>query len=182
MGSGGLIVIGNDRCMVETARYFLDFTHRESCGKCTFCRVGTMRMWETLERIVAGKGRESDIDFLEDLGTKIRKGSLCALGQTAPGPVLSTIRYFRHEYEAHVRDGYCPAHQCKALSDVKLDPDKCVKCKLCVRNCPVGAVSGDTFEVDNAKCTRCNTCIEMCPKKAISRVKKGEGFNSEKGK
>jgi len=182
MGSGGLIVIGNDRCMVETARYFLDFTHRESCGKCTFCRVGTMRMWETLERIVAGKGQESDIDFLEDLGNKIRKGSLCALGQTAPGPALSTIRYFRNEYEAHVRDGYCPAHQCKALSDVKLDHDKCVKCKLCVKNCPVGAISGDTFEVDNAKCTRCNTCIEMCPKKAISRVKKGEGFNSEKGK
>ena len=163
MGSGGLIVIGNDRCMVETARYFLDFTHRESCGKCTFCRVGTMRMWETLERIVAGKGQESDIDFLEDLGNKIRKGSLCALGQTAPGPALSTIRYFRNEYEAHVRDGYCPANQCKALSDVKLDHDKCVKCRLCVKNCPVGAISGDTFEVDNAKCTRCNTCIEMCP-------------------
>ncbi|MBO4646599.1 MAG: 4Fe-4S binding protein [Lentisphaeria bacterium] len=182
MGSGGLIVIGNDRCMVETARYFLDFTHRESCGKCTFCRVGTMRMWETLERIVAGKGQESDIDFLEDLGNKIRKGSLCALGQTAPGPALSTIRYFRNEYEAHVRDGYCPANQCKALSDVKLDHDKCIKCRLCVKNCPVGAISGDTFEVDNAKCTRCNTCIEMCPKKAIARVKKGEGFNSEKGK
>lgn len=182
MGSGGLIVIGNNRCMVETARYFLDFTHRESCGKCTFCRVGTMRMFETLERIVAGKGQESDIDFLEDLGGKIRKGSLCALGQTAPGPALSTIRYFRNEYEAHVRDGYCPAHQCNALSDVALDNSKCVKCKLCVKNCPVGAISGETFQVDNAKCTKCNTCIEICPKKAISRVKKGDGFNSSTAK
>ena len=182
MGSGGLIVIGNNRCMVETARYFLDFTHRESCGKCTFCRVGTMRMFETLERIVAGKGQESDIDFLEDLGGKIRKGSLCALGQTAPGPALSTIRYFRNEYEAHVRDGYCPAHQCNALADVALDNSKCVKCKLCVKNCPVGAISGETFQVDNAKCTKCNTCIEICPKKAISRVKKGDGFNSSTAK
>ena len=172
MGSGGMIVIGKDRCMVETARYFLDFTHRESCGKCTFCRVGTTRMFETLERIVAGKGEMSDIALLEDLGPKIRMGSLCGLGQTAPNPVLATLRYYRHEYEAHVRDHRCDALQCNALVDVKLDQDKCIKCKLCIKNCPVGAISAD-FVVDNAKCTRCNTCIDSCPKKAIRRVKKG---------
>ena len=140
-----------------------------------------MRMFETLERIVAGKGQESDIDFLEDLGNKIKKGSLCALGQTAPGPALSTIRYFRHEYEAHVRDGYCPVNQCNALSDVALDPAKCVKCKLCIKNCPVGAISDD-FKIDNSKCTRCNTCIDTCAKKAIARVKKGTGYDSTPGK
>ena len=179
VGSGGLIIIGNDRCMVETARYFLDFTHRESCGKCTFCRVGTMRMYETMERIVAGKGVPEDIDFLEDLGQKIRKGSLCALGQTAPNPVLSTLRYFRHEYEAHVKEKYCPAKVCPALSDVAVEETKCIKCNLCKKGCPVGAITSD-IKVDNSKCTRCNSCIEICPKKAISRVKKGAGFDSSK--
>ncbi|MDD4817193.1 MAG: NADH-ubiquinone oxidoreductase-F iron-sulfur binding region domain-containing protein [Victivallaceae bacterium] len=175
MGSGGMIVISKKRCMVETARYFLDFTHRESCGKCTFCRVGTTRMFETLERIVAGRGEESDLDLLESLGNKIRMGSLCGLGQTAPNPVLATLRYFRHEYLAHVRDHQCGALQCGALVDVKVDHDKCIKCKLCVKTCPVGAISADDIVVDNNKCTRCNSCIEVCPKKAISRVKKGEG-------
>jgi NADH-quinone oxidoreductase subunit F len=178
MGSGGLIVVGNDRCMVETARYFLDFTHRESCGKCTFCRVGTTRMYETLERIVAGDGREEDIAFLEDLGQKIKKGSLCGLGQTAPNPALSTIRYFRNEYLAHVKDHACDALICSALVDVKLDTEKCVKCKLCIKTCPVGAIDPNTFRVDNAKCTKCNSCIEICPKHAIARVRKGEGFRS----
>ncbi len=177
MGSGGLIVIGKNRCMVETARYFLSFTHRESCGKCTFCRVGTTRMYETLERIVAGNGTEEDIAFLEDLGPKIRKGSLCGLGQTAPNPVLSTLRFFRNEYEAHVKDHVCDAMECRALVDVKLNTDKCIHCGLCIRTCPVSAIGPD-FKVDNAKCTRCNSCIEVCPKKAISRVRKGEGFNS----
>ena len=179
MGSGGLIVIGNNRCMVETARYFLSFTQRESCGKCTFCRVGTTRMYEALCRITEGKGTEADIAFLEDIGPKIKKGALCGLGQTAPNPALSTLRYFRNEYEAHVRDHKCEAKVCAALVDVKLDPAKCVKCGLCVKTCPVGAISsGDVFTVDNAKCTKCNSCIEVCPKKAISRVNKGEGFNS----
>ena len=178
MGSGGLIVIGNHRCMVETARYFLSFTHRESCGKCTFCRVGTTRMYETLERIVAGDGREEDIAFLEDLGQKIKKGSLCGLGQTAPNPALSTIRYFRNEYLAHVKDHACDALICSALVDVKLDTEKCVKCKLCIKTCPVGAIDPETFRVDNAKCTKCNSCIEICPKRAIARVRKGEGFRS----
>ena len=181
MGSGGLIVIGNNRCMVETARYFLDFTHRESCGKCTFCRVGTMRMFETLERICAGEGEESDIAFLEDLGQKICKGSLCALGQTAPNPVLSTLRYFRNEYEAHVKEKKCPVKACNALSDVAIELDKCVKCGLCRKNCAVNAID-ENFRIDNAKCTRCNTCIEMCPKKAVNRVLKGEGFDSSSAK
>ncbi|MBO5307150.1 MAG: 4Fe-4S binding protein [Lentisphaeria bacterium] len=172
MGSGGMIVIGKDRCMVETARYFLDFTHRESCGKCTFCRVGTTRMFETLERIVAGKGTMDDIALLEDLGPKIKAGSLCGLGQTAPNPVLATLRYYRHEYEAHVKEHQCEALQCSALVDLKLDRSLCVKCRLCIKNCPVGAISDD-FVIDNNKCTRCNSCMAACPKKAIRRVKKG---------
>ena len=179
MGSGGMIVIGKNRCMVETARYFLSFTQRESCGKCTFCRVGTTRMYETLCRITEGKGTEADITFLETIGPKIKKGALCGLGQTAPNPALSTLRYFRNEYEEHVRDRFCSAHICSALVDVKVDAAKCVKCGLCVRTCPVGAISkGDAVTVDNAKCSKCNSCIEVCPKKAISRVNKGEGFRS----
>ncbi len=177
MGSGGLIVIGNNRCMVETARYFLSFTHRESCGKCTFCRVGTMRMYETLERITAGNGTEEDIAFLEDIGPKIRKGALCGLGQTAPNPALSTIRYFRNEYEAHVNQKVCPSLVCSTLVDLQLDQSKCVKCKLCIRNCPTSTIS-ENFVIDNANCLKCNSCLEICPKKAIKRVPRGEGFNS----
>ncbi|MDD3886399.1 MAG: NADH-ubiquinone oxidoreductase-F iron-sulfur binding region domain-containing protein [Victivallaceae bacterium] len=172
MGSGGLIVIGKDRCMVETARYFLNFTHRESCGKCTFCRVGTTRMFETLERIVAGNGTMEDLDFLADIGPKIKAGSLCGLGQTAPNPVLATLRYYRHEYEAHVKDHYCEAMQCNSMVKLSLDQSKCVKCRLCIKTCPVGAISDD-FVIDNTKCTRCNSCLSSCPKKAITRVKKG---------
>ena len=177
MGSGGLIVIGDNRCMVETARYFLSFTHRESCGKCTFCRVGTTRMYETLERITAGNGTEEDIAFLEDLGPKIRKGALCGLGQTAPNPALSTIRYFRNEYEAHVKNKVCPSLVCSTLVDLQLDQSKCVKCRLCIKNCPAATITND-FVIDNAKCLKCNSCLEMCPKKAIKRVPRGEGFNS----
>ena len=168
MGSGGMIVIGKNRCMVETARYFLDFTRRESCGKCTFCRVGTTRMFETLERITQGKGTLEDIDFLENLGNQVRKGSLCGLGQTAPNPVLATLRYFKNEYLDHVEKHTCTALECNALVQVKLDQSKCVKCKLCIKSCPVGAI-GDDFVIDKDKCTRCNSCIELCPKKAISR-------------
>jgi NADH-quinone oxidoreductase subunit F len=177
MGSGGLIVIGKNRCMVETARYFLDFTHRESCGKCTFCRIGTKRMFETLERITAGAGNMEDLDFLKDMGQKIKKGSLCGLGQTAPNPVLSTLRYFENEYKAHVEDKQCNCLQCNSLVDVNLDMENCIKCKLCIKNCPVDAISDD-FVIDNSKCTRCNTCIEMCPKDTISRVARGQGFYS----
>ncbi len=168
MGSGGMIVIGKKRCMVETARYFLDFTRRESCGKCTFCRVGTTRMFETLEGITQGNGTPEDIDFLETLGNQVRKGSLCGLGQTAPNPVLATLRYFKNEYLDHVEKHTCTALQCNALVQVKLDQSKCVKCKLCIKSCPVGAISED-FVIDKDKCSRCNSCIELCPKKAISR-------------
>ncbi|MBE6404236.1 MAG: NADH-quinone oxidoreductase subunit F [Lentisphaerae bacterium] len=168
MGSGGMIVIGKNRCMVETARYFLDFTRRESCGKCTFCRVGTTRMFETLERITQGEGTLEDIDFLEALGNQVRKGSLCGLGQTAPNPVLATLRYFKNEYLDHVEKRTCTALECNALVKVKLDQSKCVKCKLCIKTCPTGAISDD-FVIDPDKCTRCNSCIEICPKKAISR-------------
>ena len=177
MGSGGLIVIGNDRCMVETARYFLSFTHKESCGKCTFCRVGTKRMYETLQRITEGNGTEEDIAFLEDIGPKIRMGALCGLGQTAPNPALSTLRYFRNEYEAHVKEKVCPSLACSALVDLKLNPANCIKCGLCRRTCPVGAID-ENFVIDNAKCIKCNSCKELCPKKTIQRVPRGEGFNS----
>ncbi len=168
MGSGGLIAIGQQRCMVKTARYFLDFTTRESCGKCTFCRVGTKRMLESLDGIVGGKGSEEDLDRLEDLGGKIINGSLCGLGQTAPGPVLTTLRYFRDEYLAHVRDGCCPSLECDALVDVTIDLEACIECGACIRVCPVSAISED-FVVDNDVCTRCNSCIEICPAEAISR-------------
>ena len=163
MGSGGMIVVGNDRCMVETARYFLDFTHKESCGKCTFCRVGTMRMFEILERITAGKGTEEDLAMLEDLGPKIKAGSLCGLGQTAPNPVLATLRFYRKEYEEHVREHRCSALQCNAFVDLALEQEKCIKCKLCIKTCPVGAI-GDDFVIDNEKCTRCNSCADTCKK------------------
>jgi NADH-quinone oxidoreductase subunit F len=172
MGSGGLIAIGSDRCMVETARYFLDFTARESCGKCTFCRVGTKRMLETLEKITGGEGVEKDIDFLEDLGEKVVKGSLCGLGQTAPNPVLSTLRYFKDEYENHVLNKRCNALICNALVNVTIDKEKCIDCKLCIRTCPVDAIS-DEYIVDNDKCTRCNSCIEVCSVNAISRTARG---------
>lgn len=169
MGSGGLIVIGNNRCMVETARYFLDFTARESCGKCTFCRVGNMRLLETLERITKGNGTQADIDLLEDLGPKIVDGSLCGLGQTAPNPVLSTLRFFKDEYKAHVEDKVCPALVCNDLVEIEIDHDTCIECMACVKTCPVDAISDD-IEVDVDTCTRCNSCIEVCPVDAISRI------------
>ena len=172
MGSGGLIFIGTNRCMVETARYFLDFTARESCGKCTFCRIGTKRMLETLERITKGEGKKEDIHYLKDLGTKIIKGSLCGLGQTAPNPVLSTLRYFENEYLRHIDDKQCDALQCNNLVEVFLDKEKCTECRLCIKTCPVNAISDD-FVIDNEICTRCNSCIEVCPQNTIYRTLRG---------
>jgi NADH-quinone oxidoreductase subunit F len=172
MGSGGLIAVGKNRCMVETARYFLDFTAKESCGKCTFCRVGTKRMLETLELITKGKGTLEHVEFLEDIGPKIIKGSLCGLGQSAPNPVISTLRFFKHEYLEHVSDKKCSSLNCNALVELKIIPEKCIKCKLCIKACPVNAISDD-FVVNNALCTRCNSCIEVCPKDAVGRIPAG---------
>jgi len=172
MGSGGLIFIGKERCMVETARYFLDFTARESCGKCTFCRIGTKRMLECLERITKGAGKPEDLDWLEDLGNKIIKGSLCGLGQTAPNPVISTLRYYRNEYEKHVNEKQCEALVCNALVNIFLDQETCIECGACIRTCPVSAIS-DEYVIDNETCTRCNSCIEVCPVNAISRTVRG---------
>ncbi|MFW5856070.1 MAG: NADH-ubiquinone oxidoreductase-F iron-sulfur binding region domain-containing protein [Bacillota bacterium] len=172
MGSGGLITIDNERCMVETARYFLEFTAKESCGKCTFCRVGNRRLLEMLEKITEGRGVPGDIDKIKDLGDKIKKGSLCGLGQTAPNPVLSTLRYYEDEYRAHVEDKECPALVCNSLVKIEIDHDVCIECGQCIKNCPVDAIS-DELKIDHGSCTRCNTCIEVCPVDAISRVTGG---------
>ena len=173
MGSGGLIVMDDSTCMVNLARFFLDFTVDESCGKCPPCRIGTKRMLEILDRIVNGKGEEGDIEKLEKLALNIKRSSLCGLGQTAPNPVLSTIKYYRHEYEAHIREKKCPAGECKAMTQVVIDKEKCNGCSACSRKCPVNAISGEIkqpFEIDQSKCIKCGVCIATCPFKAISRV------------
>ena len=172
MGSGGLIVMDNTTCMVNLARFFLDFTVDESCGKCPPCRIGTRRMLEILERLVDGKGQEGDIEKLEKLAMNIKRSSLCGLGQTASNPVLSTLKYFRDEYEAHIKDKKCPAGECKAMTQVKIDKEKCRGCGLCAKNCPVSAIHGEIkspFEIDSNKCIKCGVCIAKCPFKAISR-------------
>ena len=142
MGSGGMIVMDEDNCMVDIARFFLDFTVDESCGKCTPCRIGTRRMLEILERIVEGKGEDGDIEKLETLAKNIKATALCGLGQTAPNPVLSTLRYFRDEYEAHIKEKRCPAHHCQALLNYVIS-DKCRGCTLCAKVCPAGAITGE---------------------------------------
>ncbi len=170
MGSGGMVVMDETTCMVGIAKFFLEFTTRESCGKCVHCRIGTKRLSETLERIVKGEGKEGDIELLEELCLTIKDGALCGLGQTAPNPVLTTIRYFRNEYEAHINDKKCPAKECPALLTYSIDPEKCIGCSLCAKKCPVGAISGElkkTFSIDPNVCIRCGQCIHSCRKGAV---------------
>ena len=170
MGSGGLIVMDEDNCMVDIAKFFLEFTVDESCGKCPPCRIGTKRMLEILQRITDGKGEEGDIEKLELLAKNIRASALCGLGQTAPNPVLSTLKYFRNEYEAHVKDKKCLAGVCKSLMRYVIHEEACKKCGICARNCPVKCIDGDktrAYSIDQNKCIKCGACMEKCPFKAI---------------
>lgn len=165
MGSGGMVVMDEDTCMVNMARFFLDFTTKESCGKCVHCRIGTKRMFEILTRITEGEGKEGDIELLTELCEGIRSGALCGLGQTAPNPVLTTIKYFRNEYEAHINEKRCPAGECAALRAYVIDADKCKGCTLCSKKCPVNAISGklkETHIIDAEKCIKCGQCKEVC--------------------
>ena len=170
MGSGGLIVMDETKCMVNIAKFYLEFTVSESCGKCTPCRIGTKRMLETLEKICNGNGTEEDLDKLQVLANNIVKASVCGLGQTAPNPVLSTMRYFMDEYLEHVKDHKCRAKECKSLTEIEIDPEKCKGCDLCKKACPVQAISGEVREIhtiDQSKCIKCRSCLQSCPFKAI---------------
>ncbi|MEE0772091.1 MAG: NADH-quinone oxidoreductase subunit NuoF [Anaerovoracaceae bacterium] len=171
VGSGGMIVMDEDTCMVDMARYFLNFTRDESCGKCNYCRIGTKRMLEILERITNGEGKDGDIELLEELAVKIKDGSMCGLGQTAPNPVLTTLKYFRNEYEDHIYNKKCTAGSCKALVTYTIN-DGCKGCTLCSKNCPVDAISGkvrEKFVIDQEKCIKCGKCLEMCKFDAIDK-------------
>ena len=174
MGSGGMIVMDEDTCIVDVARYFVDFLAYESCGKCIPCREGLYQMLKILNRICQGEGREGDIELLETLGEVMDDCSLCALGQTASNPVLSSIKHFKGEYEAHINEKRCPAGVCKALISYYIDPEKCKACMICLRDCPVGAISGGKRQVhviDQAKCTKCGSCFEVCPERFGAVIK-----------
>lgn len=170
MGSGGLVVMDEDTCMVDVAKFFLEFTQRESCGKCVPCREGTKQMLLLLEKITNGEGTMEDLNTLEELAHMVKRMSLCGLGQTAPNPVLTTLKYFRHEYEAHIKDKKCPAKVCTALITYNIDSEKCRKCGLCAKNCPVDCISGDRqtpYKIDQERCIKCGTCLEVCPFNAV---------------
>ena len=170
MGSGGLVVLDNTDCMVDMARYFLSFTHDQSCGKCTFCRVGTGKMLEILDRFSKGLALISELDELERLCNSVINGSLCGLGKTAPNPVLTSLKYFREEYETHTR-GICPAGKCPDLISYRVN-DKCIGCTLCARECPVGAIEYKPYEkheIDLSKCIKCDSCVQICPSEAIDK-------------
>ncbi|MFO7810407.1 MAG: NADH-ubiquinone oxidoreductase-F iron-sulfur binding region domain-containing protein, partial [Candidatus Delongbacteria bacterium] len=165
------VVMDETTCMVDVAKFFLHFTQQESCGKCTFCRIGTKRMLEILMRITEGKGEEGDIEKLQELAAQIKDSSLCGLGQTAPNPVLTTIKYFRHEYEAHIRDKKCPANSCKQLITYNIN-DNCIGCTACARVCPSLAITGERKQkhvIDQVKCIKCGACFDVCKFKAIDK-------------
>ncbi|MDK2958916.1 MAG: NADH-quinone oxidoreductase subunit, partial [Synergistaceae bacterium] len=171
MGSGGMVVMDETTCIVDVAKFFLAFVQKESCGKCPFCRIGTKRMLEILERISRGEGVMEDLDTLEELAYQVKEGSLCGLGQTAPNPVMTTLKYFREEYEAHIRDKKCPAKVCTNLIHYVIDPAVCIGCTKCARNCPVSCISGEVKKphvIDDEKCIRCGQCKKVCPVGAIS--------------
>ena len=175
MGSGGMIVMDEISCMIDVAKYFFDFTSEESCGRCNSCREGLDAIKEVLTKISEGEGNESDLEFLSELGNAVKDFSLCALGRTAPNPVLSTIRYFRDEYEAHIREKRCPALACKELTAYYIEPEKCQACLICLRECPAQAISGDkkiVHVIDQEKCTKCGTCLDICPARfsAVTRL------------
>ena len=179
MGSGGAIVMDEDNCMVDVAKFYMEFICDESCGKCSPCRIGTKRILEILTRITEGKGTMEDLDVLEELSTTIQKNSLCALGQTAANPVNSTLKHFRDEYIAHIVDKKCPAGVCKELLEYVIDKDKCVGCGMCAKQCPASAISRTeyiapnhklaSFEIDQTKCVKCGACMAQCRPKAISK-------------